>query len=505
MPDQRLEHSDRDFFALVSRATFINPFSEERDLLDRRIAQAEGDDPDLIERLVARVEARLEQLEGRGQLRAEDYPADEWDIIQHAIAFETFHRFVEPLDRLIETQLDAGARSVRVPFADEVLRRLASRGVAQETSLRMLALIWQMRRAYYFLTDGLTGISPSMRRLREAVWNDVFTNDFGRYERMLWDRLEDFSVILRGETGSGKGQAAAAIGRSGYVPFDPRAGAFETSFTELFVPLNLSQFPESLIESELFGHKKGAFTGAVDSHAGAFSRCSPHGAIFLDEIGEVSIPVQIKLLRVLQDRVFTPVGSHEERRFEGRVIAATHRDLDVARRDKRFRDDFYYRLCSDVIEVPTLRVRLAEEPRELELLVERLLARIVGRVDEALLERTAAVIREGIPEGYDWPGNVRELEQCVRRVLMTGRCGPDVERGGGTLARGHDTSPTGRFLAEVREGALEARELTARYCALLYAKHGTYEEVARITGLDRRTVRKYVVQVGEDEGADDDD
>src|SRR5690606_26738023 len=204
------------------------------------------------------------------------------------------------------------------------------------------------------------------------------------------------------------GQAAAAIGRSGFVPFDEAKGAFAASFTELFVPINLSQFPETLIESELFGHKKGAFTGAVDSHAGVFSRCSPNGAIFLDEIGEVSIPVQIKLLRVLQDRVFTPVGSHEERRFEGRVIAATHRDLTRLREQKTFRDDFYYRLCSDVIEMPPLRERLAEEPRELDVLLEHLVRRIVGVPDAEVVALVKNAIHSGIPEGYRWPGNVRE-------------------------------------------------------------------------------------------------
>ncbi len=493
MPARRLEPADRDLFALVSRAAFANPFSPERDALDVRIAETDASDPELLPRLLERLESRLAAIEERGDLAPEVFVPEDWRALEHAVLFECFHRYVGALDALIEEQLGADG-SIPVPFAGELLRRLVRRGVARDHAVRMLSFFWQLRRAYYFIAGGLIGVSPSMRRLREAIWNDVFTHDIARYERKLWNRLEDFSLILRGETGSGKGQAAAAIGRSGFVPFEESKGAFAASFTELFVPINLSQFPETLIESELFGHKKGAFTGAVDSHAGVFSRCSPNGAIFLDEIGEVSIPVQIKLLRVLQDRVFTPVGSHEERRFEGRVIAATHRDLARLRSEKIFRDDFYYRLCSDVVEVPPLRVRLAEEPRELDVLLEHLVARIAGAPDAEIVAQAKSAIRAGMPEGYAWPGNVRELEQCVRRVLLTGRCSPEATAAGAAM------DPADRFLAAARAGTMEARELTARYCALLHERHGTFEEVARITGLDRRTVRKYVQQVSGQDG-----
>ncbi len=490
---------EREFFQLVSRAAYLNPFSDERDAVDSRIAEVEGDHPELLPRLIGAIDQRLGELEARGDLSQDAMPYEDWRLVEHAVLFETFHRFVEPLDALIERQLKAGSEPVPVAVAPDILARLRRRGVSRERSARMLSFFWQLRRAYYFIVQGLSGISPSMRRLREALWNDVFTHDGARFERMLWNRLEDFSVILRGETGSGKGQAAAAIGRSGYVPFDERAGAFPTSFTDLIVNLNLSQYPESLIESELFGHKKGAFTGAVDNHVGAFDRCSPNGAIFLDEIGEVSIPVQIKLLRVLQERVFTPVGSHDERRFEGRVIAATHRDLDEARRERRFRNDFYYRLCSDVIEVPPLRVRVAEEPRELEVLVGSLVERIVGETDEDVAGQVLEVIERELPAGYPWPGNVRELEQCVRRVLLTGHFVPDAAGAHGL------GGPADRFLERIQAGTLEARELTARYCAMLHARHGTYEEVARITGLDRRTVRKYVQQIADEDADEDED
>ncbi|MGF1464855.1 MAG: sigma 54-interacting transcriptional regulator [Sandaracinaceae bacterium] len=485
-----LRGEERDALRTVSRASYANPFSEARSALDHELTgQREG--PGQVEQLMAVVEARLYDLSARDALDPARLPADDWALVESAVLFECFHRHAQQLDTLVAAQLEGGARPVPVPFADEALGRMTSRGVSPGRAVRMLAVFWQLRRAYHFIVGRLVGVSPCMRRLREALWNAVFTHDMARFEEQLWDRLEDFSVLLLGETGTGKGQAAAAIGRSGFIPFDEAAGAFAVSFAELFVPLNLGQFPTGLLESELFGHRRGAFTGAVDAHEGVFARCGRHGAIFLDEIGEVEPPVQIKLLRVLQERVYTPVGSHEERRFEGRVLAATHRDLTRLRRDGRFRDDLFYRLVSDEILVPPLRQRLAEDPAELTVLVESLVARVLGAPDGGVAAAVRDAIAAGVAADHRWPGNVRELEQCVRRVLLTGRPGPGAPSA---------EDPTEAFLDGVRRGAYEARELTQRYCALLHERHGTYEEVARRTGLDRRTVRKYVQEAAEDGG-----
>jgi transcriptional regulator with GAF, ATPase, and Fis domain len=294
--------------------------------------------------------------------------------------------------------------------------------------------------------------------------------------------MEDFSTLLLGETGTGKGAVAAALGRSGFIPFLSAKGMFAESFTRAFVAINLSQFSETLIESELFGHRKGAFTGAVERHEGVFARCSPHGAIFLDEIGDASEPIQIKLLQVLQQRTFSPVGCHEVYRFKGRVIAATNRDLGTLRREGNFRDDFFYRLCSDQIEIPTLSLRLQESPSELEALVRHILSRLGGDVETGTLSAVLEAIEKGVGPAYHWPGNVRELEQAVRCILLTG-----IYRGDVIQASGEEA-----WLAAAQRGELSAQQLTAGYCQRLFQRYGSYGEVARRTGLDWRTVKKNV-------------
>src|ERR1017187_4112192 len=259
---------------------------------------------------------------------------------------------------------------------------------------------------------------------------------------------------------------------------------FAESFTRGFVSLNLSQFPETLIESELFGHRKGAFTGAVEEHEGVLARCSPHGAILLDEIGDATIPVQIKLLQVLQERTFSPVGSHEKKRFRGRVIAATNRALDQLRATGQFRDDFYYRLCSDVITVPPLRQRITEDGRELDDLVTHLVLRLTGETSPEAVSMVQAALDTGLGRNYPWPGNVRELEQAVRRILLTRQYTGDLKAVAPDLRS--------QLVAGVEHGTLDADAVLSGYCQLLYERHGTYEEVARRTNLDRRTVKAYL-------------
>lgn len=478
-----ISSADRDFFALAAQAAFLNPFTDGYEELLRKVV-GRSTRSDLASAAGEAVRRRIERLDGAGVATLAASPAEARAEMRLVFLFDVYHRFAAAFDEVIAAQVAAGDAPVRVDFAPDALALLHRRGFAAAEALRLFAMFFQIRRAAHFIQHGLIGRSGSMRELRRQLWENVFTHDIRWYEQHLWDRMEDFSTLLLGETGTGKGTAAAAIGRSGFIPFDERRGAFSESFTRSFVTLNLSQFPETLLESELFGHRKGAFTGAIDAHEGVFARCSQHGAIFLDEIGEVREPVQIKLLQVLQDRVFSPVGSRERIRFRGRVVAATNRSLDDLRGRGVFRDDFYYRLCSDRIIVPPLRRRLQEEPGELEELLENLLARLTGQPSAALAAEVRAILLAGVGREYAWPGNVRELEQAVRRVLLTRRYQGDARAGA--------VEPRAAFLAAVEAGKLDADALLAGYCGLLHERIGNYEEVARRTGLDRRTVRKYV-------------
>ena len=225
----------------------------------------------------------------------------------------------------------------------------------------------------------------------------------------------------------------------------------------------------------------------MDDHKGILEQCGQYSSIFLDEIGEVSAAVQIKLLQVLQERQFSRVGCHKKLRFQGRVIAATNRSINELRSAGTFRDDFFYRLCSDSIVVPPLRQRLQEDPAELDSLLAHVIRRMVGTPSEELVGIARTVIRERLGRTYHWPGNVRELEQCVRRILLKRDYAGDQ--------RAIEADEPALLTRHIAAGTLDAQALLSRYCGFLYKKYGTFEEVARRTNLDRRTVKKYIASI----------
>jgi DNA-binding NtrC family response regulator len=230
--------------------------------------------------------------------------------------------------------------------------------------------------------DTLVGASSSMRGVQKAIG-------------MLAD--SDASVLITGETGTGKEVVARAIHRHGRRAAHP------------FVALNCAAIPAELLESQLFGHTKGAFTGAVSDTLGSF-RAANGGTLFLDEIGDMAPPLQAKLLRVLQERVVTPLGGKPVA-VDVRIISATHRDLALAVREGQFREDLFYRLGVVPLALPPLRERLADIVE----LAEHFLA-LFGKTTHRLSAEAAARLL-----AHDWPGNVRELRNAMERVATLGR------------------------------------------------------------------------------------
>jgi two-component system response regulator HupR/HoxA len=234
--------------------------------------------------------------------------------------------------------------------------------------------------------------------------------DFDRIERASGSPLDavcemaarvaryDLSLLVLGESGSGKELLARAVHYA-----SPRAGA-------AFVVENCAAMPDTLLESELFGHKRGSFTGAFEDHPGLFQRANG-GTVFLDEIGETSPAFQVRLLRVLQEREVRPVGAVRAVPVDVRVIAATHRDLEQRVRDGLFREDLYYRIAGVSITVPPLRERAGD----IAPIARRLVAEVgaeLGRPGAALSDEALACLM-----GYPWPGNVRELRNEIARAV----------------------------------------------------------------------------------------
>ncbi len=438
---------------------------------------------------VPRISRLVESLGGRLRDRlAEGRSASERELglYQIFVFYLVYERYSESWMDLIRK---AGARGGgRIRFYERFARDVAHffeipglRFPVSTDPAFLFALGFQIRRAFHHTFRRIYGGSMPAARLRTAVWRSIFTHDALRYFRGLHRRLGDVPTLITGETGTGKELVARAIGLSRFVPFDAETGRFSANFAEGFHALNLSAFSQPLIESELFGHKRGAFTGALEDRVGWLESCGPEGAVFLDEIGEVGPDIQVKLLRVLQTRSFQRVGETRERRFEGKILAATNRDLAAEMAAGRCREDFYYCLCADVVRTPTLREQLDGDPEELRNLVVVLARRLVDPEEvEALADEVVAWVERKLGPDYAWPGNVRELEQCVRSVLVRGSYHP-AER----VVADADQD----LAASLREGRLSAEDLLRRYCTHVYARAGSYEEAARRLGLDRRTVK----------------
>jgi DNA-binding NtrC family response regulator len=436
-----------------------------------------------ITALNARIETFARTL--RDRLAAGADPGPDAGLYQDLSTYLLFATLEPELKRLIVDSDGAKTWSSYPRFTRDVRQRFDFPALGPPPDpAQLLALFFQIRRAFHFTHEYILGGSRSAVELRAAVWEAIFTRDMRRYVRSLYQRMHDITTLIVGPSGTGKELVARAIGHARFIPFDPATQRFVENFRGGFYPLNLSALSATLIESELFGHKKGAFTGAAEHRIGWLEVCPPLGTVFLDEIGETEAAVQVKLLRVLQTRTFQRVGDTQDRPFHGKIVAATNRSLAEAMQAGRFRSDLYYRLCSDVIETPTLAAQLRDTPEELGHLLRFLGRRIAGDEEaEAVAQETEAWITKHLGPDYPWPGNVRELEQCLRNVMIRGRYSPPRAASGGVR-----DELAGAFLG----GAWTVEETVRRYCTLVFAQTGNYQETARRLGIDWRTVKEKV-------------
>ena len=270
------------------------------------------------------------------------------------VYYLVFYRFRHDFDKVIQRAIETGKEDQRITFfhrfAEDFDRFFRSSEFAVNVPYDyalLLAFGFELRRAYYHIFRFIVGTSAAAVQLRGQIWQSIFTHDMERFQRALYDRMGDIITLICGPSGSGKELVAQAIGLSRFIPFDGERLRFEEDFIRAFYPLSLSALSPTLIESELFGHRKGAFTGALADRPGYFEVCGSYGTVFLDEIGDTDAEIQIKLLRVLQTRRFQRLGDTEPQVFRGKVMAATNRDLEKDMQAGRFREDFYYRICAD--------------------------------------------------------------------------------------------------------------------------------------------------------------
>jgi hypothetical protein len=415
----KLSTADRSYLKDVSLLAFGNPYGETgqavHSALSEAGAQGEGD---LLNRTHAHLHARLEQLKQKQSHIISAYPEEDRSLLHHAVLFDCLHPAHKAFDALIEEQLLNGGHPCRVAFATNLLDRLMLSGMARSVALHYLAIYFQMRRARYFLNTTLVGNSASIEKLRHDLWNSIFTHDFSLYERFLWDRVRELSTLFVGAAGTGKKTAAAAVSYCSYIPFVENLESFAESFVGCFIPVRVGQYSGLRLESELFGHKKMAYSEALENYQGVFSRCTAAGTIFLDNICEVPLPVQARLQGVVQDHTFTPVGDQTHHKYRGRVMAAAQGKIATIRAEGRLREDLYLHLGVNTISLPSLQQCLQENPADLELLIVHILEKYTEQSATQLVGRVIERMHEHVGIGYAWPGNLLELEQIVKRILM---------------------------------------------------------------------------------------
>ena len=338
------------------------------------------------------------------------------------------------------------------PVPGPVLLVSVNRAAQHRSLLRQLNLLARANEPPDF--DGVIAQSAVMQRVLEVI-------------RRVADT--EASLLIAGASGTGKEVIARAVHRNSRRRGGP------------FVSINCAALPEALLESELFGHARGAFTDARQAHNGLFQQAQG-GTFFLDEIGEMPLGLQPKLLRALQERTIRPVGSSTEIPIDVRIVAATNQDLETSVEEKRFRSDLFFRVNVVNVSLPPLRARGAD----IVLLAQHFLEHFAVRASKPVRALSPAAAEKLL--AYDWPGNVRELQNCMERAIALGRhdaVGPEdlPDR-----IRSHSPSVLARATDDPA-ALLPLREVERRYVARILAMvDGNKTTAARLLGIDRKTL-----------------
>jgi transcriptional regulator with AAA-type ATPase domain len=492
-----LNASERAFLKAVVQFAYCNPFLPEHTEFERAVLGPdflEGEpiwsqqvsDPEKPRENVWRIFKKLEPLAKELRRRLLDgAPARTDDLLlyEDAILHLLYQRCYPKFYAASKAKVRSATHwAFFHEFHSDWLIYLKINGVelpSKHDPVLMFSFFRQIQHAFEQIFQDIIGGSLPAARLRGAIWQSIFTHDMRRYRRVLYSRMSEFSTLITGPSGTGKELVAKAIAQSRWRLFRDRDLTFDES--EAFFPINISALSPTLVESELFGHRRGSFTGAVVDRKGWLETCPAGGSVFLDELGELDQSIQVKLLRVIESRSFHPVGDTAGLPFHGKLIAATNRDLATS----GFRQDLYYRLCSDQIVTPSLAEQLADSPQILSDLILYMARRIAGPEAEELAADVTKWINENLGDKYPWPGNYRELDQCVKNVIVRRDYRP---------SRPAAESPMQKIRQDFEAGRLTADELISRYATIVYRQTGSYEETARRLGIDRRTVKAKILE-----------
>lgn len=350
------------------------------------------------------------------------------------------------IDLAVRAIKEGAEQFLTKPVESKALLVLVQRLLEQQRLRKRQAVAVRQTRG---ALDPFLGTSPAIRRLQDQA------------ERMLaWDS----PILILGETGAGKGVLARWIHAQG-----PRAD-------EAFVNLNCAGLTRELLESELFGFERGAFTGAVAAKQGLLE-VAHRGVVFLDEIGDMDLALQPKLLKALEEKTFRRLGDVKDRQVDIRLIASTNLDLEAMVRTKKFRDDLYYRISTLTLRIPPLCERTEDVP----LLAEAILGRVCARMGKPLvrLDREA----EEALKAYAWPGNIRELANVLERAMI-------LQRGERLSTSDLGLQPSRRILAgAAEETLLSLKDMERQHIERVLAHTGgNVPEAAQILGMARRTL-----------------